>query len=159
MKKILMAALLLGASSSALAVAPGGPGCGWGNMLFKGSSGLPMHLLATLVNGTSGNATFGMTTGTNGCSTSGALTYGGKSMLSMNGVMDEVAHDMAAGHGEALTALAVDMGVQKQDRAHFDQVMHQNFATIFPSDDVTAGQVMTNIQNVMKQDQRLSQYI
>jgi hypothetical protein len=66
---------------------------------------------------------------------------------------------MAAGHGEALTALAVDMGVQKQDRAHFDQVMHQNFATIFPSDDVTAGQVMTNIQNVMKQDQRLSQYI
>lgn len=159
MKKTLIAALLLGASSSALAVAPGGPGCGWGNMLFKGQSGLPMHLLATIVNGTSGNATFGMTTGTNGCSTSGALSYGGKSLLSMNGVMDEVAHDMAAGQGEALTALAVSMGVQQADRAHFDQVMHQNFAAIFSSDSVTADQVMTNIEQVMQQDQRLQQYI
>ncbi|WP_421711940.1 DUF3015 family protein [Alcanivorax sp.] len=69
MKKTLIAATLLGASTSAMAVAPGGPGCGWGNMLFEGNSGLPMHLLATIVNGTSGNATFGMTTGTNGCDT------------------------------------------------------------------------------------------
>ena len=158
MKKMLVAALLLGASSSALAVAPGGPGCGWGNMLIKGQSGLPIHLLATIVNGTSGNATFGMTTGTNGCSTSGALTYGGRSLLTMNGVMDEVAHDMAQGQGEALTALAVSMGVQQGDRAYFDQVMHQNFAVIFPSDKVTAGDVMTNIENVMKQDQRLKSY-
>ena len=57
MKKTLIAAALLGASTSAMAVAPGGPGCGWGNMLFEGQSGMPMHLLATLVNGTTGNAT------------------------------------------------------------------------------------------------------
>lgn len=159
MKKALAAALLLGASSSALAVAPGGPGCGWGNMIFEGKSGLPIHLIATIVNGTSGNATFGMTTGTNGCSTSGSLSYGGQSLLAMNGVLEEVAHDMAKGQGEALTALAVSMGVEQQDRDHFEQVMHQNFAVIFPSDDVTAGQVMTNIQNVMQQDTQLQQYI
>ena len=87
MKKTLIAAALLGASTSAMAVAPGGPGCGWGNMLFEGQSGMPMHLLATLVNGTTGNATFGMTTGTNGCDTSGALTYSGQSLLGMTGVM------------------------------------------------------------------------
>lgn len=39
MKKTLIAAALLGASTSAMAVAPGGPGCGWGNMLFEGKSG------------------------------------------------------------------------------------------------------------------------
>lgn len=159
MKKLLMAAVLLGTSVSAYAVAPGGPGCGWGNMLFKGQSGLPIHLLATIVNGTSGNKTFGMTSGTNGCDTSGALTYGGKSLLAMNGVMDEVAQDMATGHGEALTALSVSMGVAPKDRAHFDQVMHQNFATIFPNENVTAGQVMDNIQSVMKKDKQLSSYI
>jgi hypothetical protein len=83
MKKTLIAAALLGASTSAMAVAPGGPGCGWGNMLFEGKSGMPVHFLATTVNGTSGNATFGMTSGTNGCDTNGSLTYSGQSLLGM----------------------------------------------------------------------------
>ena len=77
--------------------------------MFEGKSGLPVHLLATTVNGTSGNKTFGMTSGTNGCDTSGALTYDGKSLLAMNGMLEEVAQDMAVGHGEALTALSVSM--------------------------------------------------
>ena len=159
MKKTLIAAALLGASSSAMAVAPGGPGCGWGNMLFEGQSGMPMHLLATLVNGTTGNATFGMTTGTNGCDTSGALTYSGQSLLGMTGVMEEVAQDMATGEGEALTALSVSMGIQTEDRARFNALMHENFAAIFPNQDVTAADVMASITDVMKQDQALSKYL
>lgn len=159
MKKALLAAALLGASVAAHADAPGGPGCGWGNMLFKGQSGLPMHLLATLVNGTSGNATFGMTTGTNGCSTSGALSYNGKSLLAMNGVLEEVAQDMAAGQGEALTALSVSMGIPAEQRAHFNSVMHQNFSAIFTSKDVTAGEVADNINSVMLKDEALAKFI
>jgi len=158
MKKYVLAAVLLGASMSASAVAPGGEGCGWGNLVFEGQSGLPSHLLASSVNGTSGNATFGMTSGTNGCDTSGALTYDGKSLLSMNGMLEEVAQDMAVGHGEALTALSVSMGIQPADRPHFDNVMHQHFADVFPSQKVDAGQVVGNINSVMKQDQRLKVY-
>ena len=81
MKRILLGTLMTIASASAFAVAPGGPNCGWGNMLFKGQSGLPSHFVASTTNGTSGNATFGMTSGTNGCSTNGTLTYGGKPLL------------------------------------------------------------------------------
>lgn len=158
MKKFLLGAALLGASLSAQAVSPGGPGCGWGNLVFEGKSGLPTHILATTVNGTSGNKTFGMTSGTNGCDTSGALTYDGKSLLAMNGMLEEVAQDMAVGHGEALTALSVSMGIEPADRPHFDQVMHQNFAAVFPSQDVTAGQAVDHINNVMKNDQRLKVY-
>ena len=159
MKKTLLAAALMGASFSAHAVAPGGPGCGWGNLLFEGKSGLPMHLLATIVNGTSGNATFGMTSGTNGCDTNGALTYSGESLLGMTGVMEEVAQEMAVGEGEALTALSVSIGVDAADRAHFNSVMHQNFASIFPSQDVTAAEVMQQINMVMSQDQQLAKYV
>ena len=158
MKKYLLGAALLGASLSAHAVAPGGNGCGWGNLLFEGQSGLPAHFLASTTNGTSGNATFGMTSGTNGCDTSGALTYDGQSLLAMNGMLEEVAQDMAVGHGEALTALSVSMGIKQEDRAHFDSVMHQHFATVFPSQDVTAGQVMDNIHTVMKSDRQLQVY-
>lgn len=159
MKKVILAATLLGSSVVAHADAAGGPGCGWGNMLFQGQSGLPMHLLATFVNGTSGNATFGMTTGTNGCSTSGKLTYNGKSLLAINGVLEEVAQDMAAGQGEALTALAVSMGIPTEERAHFNTVMHQNFSAIFTSKDVTAGEVADNITAVMQKDEKLAQFI
>ncbi|MDA3919313.1 MAG: DUF3015 domain-containing protein [Salinisphaera sp.] len=158
MKKYLLGAALLGASLSAQAVAPGGPGCGWGNLVFEGKSGLPSHLLASLVNGTSGNKTFGMTSGTNGCDTSGTLTYGGKSLLAMNGMLEEVAQDMAVGHGDALTALSVSMGIKPADRSHFDQVMHQNFAAVFPNQDVTAGQAFDHINNVMKNDKQLKVY-
>lgn len=159
MKKILLATALLGASFSAHAVAPGGPGCGWGNLIFEGKSGMPVHFLATTVNGTSGNATFGMTSGTNGCDTSGSLTYSGESLLAMNGVLEEVAQDMAVGDGEALTALSVSMGIQTEDRARFNALMHDNFASIFPSQDVSAGQVMENITAVMQQDQTLAKYV
>lgn len=159
MKKTIIAAVLLGSVAGAHAEAPGGPSCGWGNMLFEGQSGLPMHILASIVNGTSGNATFGMTTGTNGCDTSGKLTYGGKSLLALNGVLEEVAKDMAAGQGEALTALSVSMGIPAEERAHFNKVMHENFSVIFSRDDVTADEVADQISAVMKSDAVLARHI
>jgi len=156
MKKLLAGAILLSASSSAFAVAPGGSGCGWGNMLFAGDSG-PVHFLATTTNGTSGNKTFGMTSGTNGCSMSGALTYGGKSML--GSIMDEFSQDVAMGEGEALNAVAVMMGVAKEDRDTFAKVTHENFATIFSSEKVTAEEVLSSLEEVMKADATLSKYV
>lgn len=158
MKKLILAGALLGVSMSASAVAPGGPGCGWGNMVFEGKSGMPAHLLASTVNGTSGNATFGMTSGTNGCNTDGSLTYNGSSLLGMTGVLEEVAHDVAVGQGEALTALSVSMGVDTQDRAHFNTVLHNNFDNIFTSENITAAEVQANINAVLKADEALSKY-
>ena len=159
MKKFLLGAILVGASVSAMADAPGGPNCGWGNLVFEGKSGLPVHLLATIVNGTSGNATFGMTSGTNGCSTNGALTYGGSSLLSFGNVLDEFSEDVARGDGEAIVAVAVSMGVTESDRAQFKTVMHQNFDRLFPSSDVSAEQVFTNMLSIMRTDGVLSKYV
>jgi hypothetical protein len=156
MKKYLAVAAMLGLSTSAMAEAPGGPNCGWGNMLLEGQSGLGAHIVASIINGTSGNATFGMTTGTNGCSSSGTLTYGGKSLI--GAVMDEFGEDVARGDGEALTAVAVAMGIPEQDRPLFKAVMHDNFATLFPSADVTAEQVSDTIVKLMLAEPRLAAY-
>ena len=156
MKKIIIGLALLTASSTAMAVAPGGSGCGWGNMLFEGQSG-PIHFLATTTNGTSGNKTFGMTTGTNGCSLDGALTYGGSSMVSS--IMGEFTEDVARGQGDALDTVAVIYGVEKQDRDTFAKVMHENFAVIFPNENITADDMMASIEDVMKADAKLAKYI
>ncbi|MCW8831556.1 MAG: DUF3015 domain-containing protein [Gammaproteobacteria bacterium] len=156
MKKTIISIALLGLSSSAMAEAPGGPDCGWGNMLFDGQSGIGPHFLASSTNGTSGNATFGMTTGTNGCSADGKLTYGGKSLL--GSIMGEFTEDVARGEGEALNAVAVMYGVEQEDRASFATAMHNNFQTLFPSEDVTAEEVMASMNEIMKADARLAKY-
>lgn len=158
MKKLLLAAVLAGASTTALADAPGGNGCGWGNMLFEGKSGLPFHFLAITFNGSTYNATFGMTTGTNGCSTSGKLGYDGKSLVMSAGMMDEIAANAAAGEGEALNALAVLLGVQPEDRPAFMEMTRQNFVKLFPSANVTSGEFVATLHELMKQDARLSKY-
>ena len=51
------------------------------------------------------------------------------------------------------------MGIQTEDRARFNALMHENFAAIFPNQDVTAAEVMASITDVMKQDQALSKYL
>lgn len=159
MKKLMMATAFLAASNASFAVAPGGDNCGWGNMLFSGQSGLPSHVVASITNGSSGNASFGMTSGTNGCSADGTLTYGGKSMINLGQIMDEFSEDVARGDGEALTAVAVSMGVQEQDRAVFKRTLHENFDSLFPSAEVNAESVMGTIVELMKREERLAQYV
>lgn len=158
MKRLVLATSLVIASSTAFAEAPGGPNCGWGNMLFDGSSGLPAHVMASLTNGTTGNATFGMTSGTNGCDANGTLSYGGQKWMGLAAVMDEFSEDVARGEGEALNAVAVMIGVAPEDRQHFAEVTHQNFSTIFTSESVTAEDVARNLDEVMKADARLNRY-
>ena len=132
MRKIITGLVLLSASSVANAGAAGGDaGCGWGNALFKGSNGTAPHVLAGTTNAFLGNNTFGMTTGTNGCSVSGNLGYGGTSAVTS--IMNEFSEDVARGEGDALNTVAVLYGVAPEDRDTFAQVMHENFVVIFPS--------------------------
>ena len=155
-RKIAGVVVLSALPSLGFAAAAGGPDCGWGNMLFKGNSGLGSHLGATLTNGTTGNATFGMSSGTNGCSVDGTLTYGGISLLAQ--VMDEFSEDVARGNGDALNAVALTLGIDVEDRATFARLAHDNFSTLFPNENVTAEEVMTSIQRLMKNDAQLSKY-
>ncbi len=159
MKNRVAGALLLACSSTAFADAPGGPNCGWGNMLLEGKTGLVNHMFALTTNGSSGNGTFGMTFGTNGCSVDGPLTYGGESMVWFDGILDEYSTDVALGQGEALEAVAVMIGVESNDRAHFSEVMHQNFALLFPTTETTGQEVLDSMVAVMSQDDVLKKYV
>ena len=159
MKRTIIALAFSAVSAASFADAPGGPNCGWGNMLFQGQSGVLYHTLASFTNGTTGNATFGMTSGTNGCSSSGTLTYGGAGMIDLSSLMDEFSEDVARGDGEVISALAISMGVETADRAAFKAELHENFDAIFPTADVTAEDVMSSVVSVMAQDEKLAKYV
>ena len=152
MKKLIASAILVSASSLAFAQ----PGCGVGAMIWKGQSGPAPHILAATTNGTFGNQTFGMTTGTLGCDTSDEV----ESMaMYMNSNIDKVARDMSRGEGENLETLAVLLGVEAEDRSAFRKLMQDNFATVFPTSETTSYQAADAIVALMREDAQLSKYL
>lgn len=123
------------------------PGCGLGSQVWKGQDGVVPHVLAATTNGTSGNQTFGMTSGTLGCDASKPIQ---SAALFLNDNIDQVAENMATGRGEALTTFAELMGVAEADQAEFITLTQANFGKIFTNGAITTDEVMTNLVNVMQ---------
>lgn len=134
-------------------------GCGVGTILFKGQDGPAPQVLAITTNGTLGNQTFGITTGTLGCNQNGIVRSPAKVRLITTSSLDNLARDMARGEGETLDSLAEAMTIDAGDRSLFFTTMQANFTRIFPSEDVTADEVLTSIQAVMAEDAELSRYV
>lgn len=157
MKKIVIGTLLLTAASGAFAENKG-PGCGWGSMLFEGDSGVGSHVMGATTNASSGNATFGMSSGTNGCDASTTIHYGGTSLFAQNN-MDSLSRDIAQGDGETLSTYASIMNIQPQDIAHFKSTLQENYAVIYPASGATSDQVVVAIEAILAKDQTLAKYV
>lgn len=155
MKKLLAMALL---ASSGLVMADDDVGCGVGTILFEGKSGVAIKVLAATTNGTYGNQTFGITTGTLGCKSDGVITSRARLSMFMGTNTERLARDMSVGQGEALNVLADLMGVKEQDKSLFFKTTQQHFSTIFATQHKTAGDVLAALQHVLAQDKTLAPY-
>lgn len=156
MKKLIATAALISASS--FAMANNGPaGCGLGTaVVFPDANEWHEHVLAATTNGTSGNQTFGMTSGTLGCeSANGPLKV---AEAFMNDNMDQLAADSARGQGETLDALAQVMGVEAADTAAFRATVQANFDSMFTAE-ATAGDAFRSLTKAMAQDKALQKYV
>src|SRR5713226_3874390 len=157
MKKILIALVLSAVPAVALAQNTNIGGCGWGTKLFDGQSGLVPQILALTTNGTSGNQTFGMTSGTSGC-TQDAVKSNWKTAMFIDGNKDRLARDMSIGNGETLDSLAHLIGVRDEHRAAFNRVVQENLSRIFPSDKAATGQIVVALKQVLGSERELAQY-
>lgn len=157
-KKTAIAALMVLAPAGA-ALADKDVGCGVGTQIWAGQSGVIPKVLAATTNGTLGNQTFGITTGTLGCSSDGVITAANRLPMFAGSNLDQLSAEMAAGEGEALEALAALYGVEEADKAAFYQMTRQNYASIFSSASVTAGEVLAAVDGLMQADARLARYV
>jgi len=158
MKKIILSALVGVMYAGSASAAPNNVGCGWGSMIFEGSSGTMMQSLAASTNGISGNQTFGITSGTAGCAKDGVVQKYAAADAFMGANIDKVARDMSVGQGEALETLADAMGIKSADKARFFEVAKANFDAIYTSSNVTSDEVMVNLGKVMANDNKLAAY-
>jgi hypothetical protein len=157
MNKKLLAVALAGAFYSVSASAEN-TGCGLGSMVWEGQSGIAPQVLAVTTNGTFGNQTFGITSGTLGCTQDGVVTSSVRLGMYTGSNMDLLARDMAVGSGESLHVLADLMGVEGEDRAEFFQALQSNYEHIFTGGDVTAEDVLAGIDATLKGNERLVRY-
>ena len=156
MKKLLAIALL--ATTANVATADQDIGCGLGSMIMFGQSGPNFKALGATTNGTFGNQTFGITTGTLGCQTNGAITSRARLGMFTGSNLDRLARDMSVGQGETLNVLADLMGVKDADKAHFFQATRTNFGKIFAPENETAGEILAALEQVMAEDATLAPY-
>ena len=132
--------------------------CGWGSKLFDGQAGVVPQVLAVTTNGTSGNQTFGISTGTSGCTQDGAVRSTWKTAMFIDGNKERLARDMSVGSGEALDSLAHLLGVDAADRAAFGQIARDNMQRIFPSENAGTEQIVSALREVLTGDAKLARY-
>ena len=156
-KRIILASVLALVPSLSFAVDNVG-GCGWGSKLMAGNQGIAPQVLAVTTNGISGNQTFGITSGTSGCTQNGVVSSNWKTAMFIDSNMNKLARDMSVGNGESLDSLASLLGVSSYDKSEFASTLKSNFGSIFTSSDVSSQDVANNLKNVLSSSKVLSGY-
>ncbi len=123
-------------------------GCGLGTEIIGNSDSVMMQAFAATTNGSSGNQTFGITSGTSGCAKPANFVSNDLHEF-VAGNMDSLAQDMAQGKGESMETLAELMKVSAQDKPAFFASMQRNFNQIFTNETVTSAQVIDNMVAVL----------
>jgi len=142
---------------SSFAAGENNVGCGLGSSLFNGQSGVGPQVMAATTNGTFGNQTFGISSGTLGCTQNGTVKHT-KMALFIDGNKERLARDMSRGGGESLDSLAQLLGVKEEHKQHFFQVAKANFEQIYSADAQSAQDIAKGLRTVLAADQTLASY-
>ncbi len=148
MRKLLIAtsaAALL--STASFAAGNTNTGCGLGSMLIPNQDTVATQVLATTTNGTFGNQTFGITSGSLNCTKPFKLVMNEKAQKFVASNMDSIAEEIAAGKGENLDTLLSMMKVEDKELAA--SKLKANFSKIYSSSNVDSATLIDNIATVL----------
>ena len=128
-------------AAAAMAANPdNGPGCGLGKLAWSDyghqKSIGPQILMAT-TNGTFGSQTFGISSGTSGCTNDGLVFAEEKVNVFAALNFDNLSQEMAQGRGEHLASLATLLGVPAEHQAEFFAMTQAQYATLIQSGEAT----------------------
>lgn len=150
MKRVLGILALLALATMPALAAQDGAGCGLGAQLFKGQSGVVPHVLAATTNGTFGNQTFGITSGTSGCNADSVVKQEYEQQLFVAASLDNLSQEMAQGRGEYVNALSGLMGCPATLQGEFARLSQERYGHIFTSAVAEPAGVLANLKHEMK---------
>ena len=148
LKRVLLASLAVVFVSMqvgmAMAAATGnpdtGPGCGLGKLAWQNyphQKTIGVQTMESTTNGLVGNQTFGISSGTSGCTNDGQFWAEHKvnAFAALN--FENLTQDMAQGHGEHLTSLATLMGVPADQQPAFFAMTQEKYASLVKTGDTS----------------------
>ncbi len=148
---VVMMVLYHAGAASALGNPDNGPGCGLGKLAWSDYGGqkqiAPQVFMAT-TNGTFGSQTFGISSGTSGCTNDGVIMKN-KHVNLAEGAFESLKQDIARGQGEHLTSLALLLGVPEADHPAFFAMVQERYQSLVQNDDVTPLGLVRAIQHAM----------
>jgi len=144
---IVLAALLVAVPVMAAGQAERNTGCGLGSLLWEGKAdgSVVSQSFQATTNGTFGNQTFGITSGTSGCEQPANIIKNDRALAFTADNMDMLARDIASGQGESLETLAELLEVPAAKRSALYANLQFNFDQIFVTGDESAGVVLDRI--------------
>ncbi|HJV36989.1 DUF3015 family protein [Geomonas sp.] len=155
MKKLLtglMVSLLLSGTAFAAGEARTNTGCGLGTVLWenKADDNVFFQALQATTNGSSGNQTFGISSGTSECKPPAKSAQNERLNQFVRANMDNLAKEIAMGKGETLDTFVEMLGVDPSQSDAFKAKLQANFTNIFTSDKVVMAEVIDNVVTVDK---------
>ena len=147
-------ALVFGGAGIVSAANPDtGPGCGLGKLAWSDYAGqkqiAPQVLMAT-TNGTFGSTTFGISTGTSGCTNDGTIMASEKVNVFAASNFDNISQEMAQGQGEHLTSLATLMGIPEDDHQEFFSMTQAEYTSLVQNGESSPKAVIKAIYTAME---------
>ena len=165
MKKLSMVAMvsICIAMQGGIALAAGtpdtGPGCGLGKELWnnypnaktKGS-----QILMATTNGSFGTQTFGISTGTLGCTDNGQWWAEQKATMFAELNSEALAQEMAQGRGEHLASMATLLGVPQQQHGVFFAMAQSRYAALSSTGDMSPAAMVKTLNEGISADPSLA---
>lgn len=147
---------MLGVASVAHAQGYGMAGCGLGTYVFKDNS-TGAQILAATTNGTFGNQTFAITSGTSNCVSGGVVKAQREQAAFAEVNFQDLKRNMAAGGGEFLASFATLLGCEDHAKPALAKMTQAKYETILPTEQTTPIQMLTGVKSQIKADAQLSQ--
>jgi len=115
-----------------------GPGCGLGKLAwgdFKKQKNIAPQVMMATTNGTFGSQTFGISSGTSGCTNDGQVWAEHKVTMFAAINSEDLSQEMAQGQGAHLASLATLMGVPAEQQAEFFAMTQERYLALIQAGD------------------------
>ncbi|MEP7153804.1 MAG: DUF3015 domain-containing protein [Nitrospira sp.] len=110
-----------------------GPGCGLGKLAwadYKNQKNIAPQVMMATTNGTFGSGTFGISSGTSGCTNDGQVMADQRTNMFAAMNFDNLSQEMAQGKGEHLASLATLMGIPAEQHTAFFALTQERYTAM-----------------------------
>jgi len=118
-------------------------GCGLAYLLFSSKSNQRgPQIFASTTNGLFGNQTFGITSGTLGCTPDGKIAKSKEVQTFAETNLEQIRFEMARGEGAFVTAFASLLGASEKSIPSVVKFFNEEYANLFPKPETTAQEML-----------------